>query len=902
MDEPVSSQRIRFNHRSALNSANLPLLYLCFVIIVAFGLRVAGLNTLPRSLSLDEAVDGLDALQLIRLPWLTPFLQNNFGRETLFFYLQGLALQLYGISIFSLRISSAIAATLTIPLLYIVGQRLVPDNSCPDDSGQQSAASRKPAEWGGGRLISLLAATGLAVSYWHIYFSRVALRAILLPLLLLALIWCFWWGWYLPPLKGRGVRRGWLILAGFLLGLTFYTYLAARLLPIFFSLFFFAELLRSNSNRLTKTMDFLLFVGTAAVIAMPLLLYFQQNPQALSSRTQAISIFAGSTPVETLWDNSRALLQIHFLGNTWLGQWPALDLLSAVGFLLGLLLCLYHFRKPVCLFLLLWWIIGTAPVLLSKQDWDATTTLLRGIIAWPALFLISSIGLATATRYFVKWARQSLHIHNSQFAIHNSQLITLPLLLLLCGGLTSAYNYFFVWATTYNDFSDHPAAIARYLNHQTEQLTLTPLKFYGETVTNFLLQAQYPHLANIDSNILRSLLRGDRPTVYLWPDKSTAESVFVLLVPAANGQGTAYLWPPLKLPQMEAMAKHTHATAPLSTVLDSEWEPVSQIYPLTQNAPFLSSSPLIGERPERVNRPIQASFNNQILLIDYYVEPTPAKPGDTVTLRLDWQAQRPLDGDYYLFIHLVDVAQKRRYSQVNIPLTGVLFNAHRWPVGLAVPDLHYFTLPTDIPEGIYFFEVGLYDPSSEQRLPVTGTIPYPPLAGGVNDKVMLGKFQVEGSSPVPPQISVPEAQFEDSLALLGVDASTPSLKSGQVFSYTLHWQALTPPAKNYTVFTHLLDAAGNLSAQQDNPPQQGYYPTSWWDPGEITLDPYTLPLPPDLPPGEYTLRIGLYEPATGQRLSLKDGKADFVDFPKLIYISKNHKASIIRQSTRLAQD
>ena len=70
--------------KTSLQSFPFPLLYLALVIAIAFGLRVAKLNNLPLSLSLDEATNGLDALQLFRLKWFTPYLQNNFGRETLF--------------------------------------------------------------------------------------------------------------------------------------------------------------------------------------------------------------------------------------------------------------------------------------------------------------------------------------------------------------------------------------------------------------------------------------------------------------------------------------------------------------------------------------------------------------------------------------------------------------------------------------------------------------------------------------------------------------------------------------------------------------------------------------------------------------------------------------------------
>jgi hypothetical protein len=103
-------------------------------------------------------------------------------------------------------------------------------------------------------------------------------------------------------------------------------------------------------------------------------------------------------------------------------------------------------------------------------------------------------------------------------------------------------------------------------------------------------------------------------------------------------------------------------------------------------------------------------------------------------------------------------------------------------------------------------------------------------------------------------------------------------------TFTLHWQALTPIAQNYTVFAHLLDSTGILQAQQDNAPQQGRYPTSGWDAGETIIDPYTLPLPANLVPGDYTLRVGLYLAETGRRLPLKNGASDFVYLPSSITI------------------
>jgi hypothetical protein len=397
-------------------------------------------------------------------------------------------------------------------------------------------------------------------------------------------------------------------------------------------------------------------------------------------------------------------------------------------------------------------------------------------------------------------------------------------------------------------------------------------------VVNFLLQAHYPYLRNIDDATLRSFLTSNRPTVYLLPDQSSAEPVFVLLVPAPNGQGAAYLLPPLTPAQIEALAHQTRQTTPLSIVLDSEREPIAQVYPLSPDTPFFQ--PLSQESRWH---PLGASFNDDLRLTGYRIEPAVIKPGETVTLSLNWQARRPIDGDFFLFIHLFDVMQRQRRGQVNVPLTGVLFDVHRWPAGLTVPGIYHFTLPDDAPDGAYRFEVGLYDASTQQRLPVTID------AAAASDQLILGKVHIRQQPPAPPQFPLTDIQFGDSIALIGVDLPPSSLHPGQVLSYNLHWQALTAIPQNYTVFTHLLDAAGTIRAQLDNPPQQGQYPTSWWDPGEIIVDPYTLPLPSDLAPGSYTLRVGLYQPETEKRFPLKNKGQDFVDLPNFIYVSQNYQ-------------
>ena len=45
-----------------------------------------------------------------------------------------------------------------------------------------------------------------------------------------------------------------------------------------------------------------------------------------------------------------------------------------------------------------------------------------------------------------------------------------------------------------------------------------------------------------------------------------------------------------------------------------------------------------------------------------------------------------------------------------------------------------------------------------------------------------------------------------------------------------------------------------------------YAPTTFWQTGDRIYDEKTIALPAGLPPGDYTLVVGLYDPATGERL------------------------------------
>jgi 4-amino-4-deoxy-L-arabinose transferase-like glycosyltransferase len=117
--------------------------------------------------------------------------------------------------------------------------------------------------------------------------------------------------------------------------------------------------------------------------------------------------------------------------------------------------------------------------------------------------------------------------------------------------------------------------------------------------------------------------------------------------------------------------------------------------------------------------------------------------------------------------------------------------------------------------------------------------------------------------PVRPYAADPEypmtpANFGGVLTLLGYDLEPEGI--------TLYWRAEAEMAHDYTTFVHLLDADGNLLAQADGQPQDGWYPTSVWQVGEEVADGKRMVWPEERP---YTIVVGAYLLETGERLPLQ---------------------------------
>lgn len=96
------------------------------------------------------------------------------------------------------------------------------------------------------------------------------------------------------------------------------------------------------------------------------------------------------------------------------------------------------------------------------------------------------------------------------------------------------------------------------------------------------------------------------------------------------------------------------------------------------------------------------------------------RPGDTITITLHWQVERPMDADFSVTVQVIDDANRVVAQHDSQPLDGTLPTS-RWQPGATVSLPVALRLPERLPDGPLRLLVALYDPTTPDllRLPIT---------------------------------------------------------------------------------------------------------------------------------------------------------------------------------------
>lgn len=630
------------------------------ILLLAFGLRIWNLTTLPPGLTHDEANHAREALGILQGVLLFYF-PLNYGSEPLYSYLVAGSMALLGQHLLVLRLVTVFFSVLTIAAMYRWVVRLFDPRTA----------------W--------VTAVLLSIIFWPLASSREALRAGILPFFIVTAVWFFWQMVWLAPPRRRAYL--WPTLGfGLSIAITLHIYLAARLVWVLFPLFVLYLLLlhRDLGRRLwLPTLGGLLLAG---LLVVPMFTYIQRHPYVLTRLDMLdgpLAALRGGDLRPILHNVQEALLAFiwpgwgdSFLAYNIPGR-PVFDVLTAVFFVAGLAVTVWRWKRPSYAFVLLWFAVGIAPSLIT----GATANTTRNLAALPVVCLLPALGFEAIVR----------HLPTHRY----TRTATAVLLTgwLVVAGLVAANDYFLRWGQM-------PEVRGAYQINMVQMLDYVQTRVSGDTAV--IISTIYPGPAHDPS--LALLLAPDTNNPKRWADARAAfivpaETNAIALIPASTPPHAAFqpllqsvATIPLRPDDLDPAFTEFQVNRAGLNAYPANLEPVNFGNALTlQAAHWLNAA--------------QPGQSVELLTIWRIEDPALAGPLTPPVFTTD----------AVLFTQILgpDGAPFAQQDALNAP-------SWAWQSGDTLLQLHTIALPEDTAVGQYPAIVGLYDRQTGQRLSVLG--------------------------------------------------------------------------------------------------------------------------------------------------------------------------------------
>jgi hypothetical protein len=350
---------------------------LLFTGVLILFFRFFRLNTVPPEMVSDHAEKLLDIWDVLQGNT-SIFFPRNTGREALQMYLTAAIIKLFGtgFTFYSLKIGTVLSGLITLPFIYLLGKEIA------------------------NKRVGLFAMLFAGIAYWPNVISRVALRFTLYPLFVAPTLYFL--------IRGlRRSNRNDFILAGIFLGLGLHGYTPFRIVPIVVLVAVGSYLLHSQSKGYRK--QTILHLGLLALVSLivflPLLRFWIENPEIFTFRAfTRIGTIESPLPgpgwkifFNNLWNAITMFAWSN--GEVWvvsIPYRPALDVISAVLFYLGIVLIMVRYirhRNWLDLFITLSVPLLMLPSILSLAFPAENPTLNRTAGAIVPVFLLVGLSL-----------------------------------------------------------------------------------------------------------------------------------------------------------------------------------------------------------------------------------------------------------------------------------------------------------------------------------------------------------------------------------------------------------------------------------------------------------------------------------------------------------------------------
>jgi hypothetical protein len=298
----------------------------------------------------------------------------------------------------------------------------------------------------------------------------------------------------------------------------------------------------------------------------------------------------------------------------------------------------------------------------------------------------------------------------------------------------------------------------------------------------------------------------------------------------------------------------------------------ASLYTLTVLVPASYQAPApIAALPEGVTRAdlFYSQENDQLHLLGLTIPERRYTVGEAVPVTLYLQTPRPVEADYQLFIQLLDERGREVGNLTSHPAWG-RNPTSLWQPGAIYADAYPVTIsgPLDgwapLLARVY---IGFVDPTTEER----GRLPIPARTGaGEEITPFVSQVAISPAQPAqPPDLTPRGVQFGGVIGLTGaLLPATLTPATMPTLTVTVQWDALGPPATEYTAFFQVRTESGAPVAGFDQAPAGTRFPTPHWQAGDRIVQSVAIPLPAELAPGRYAVWVGLYETASQGALRL----------------------------------
>jgi hypothetical protein len=252
-------------------------------------------------------------------------------------------------------------------------------------------------------------------------------------------------------------------------------------------------------------------------------------------------------------------------------------------------------------------------------------------------------------------------------------------------------------------------------------------------------------------------------------------------------------------------------------------------------------------------------------LLGYNQDRAEAAPGESVLLTLFWECIHP--SLCKRFVLRLENRAGEGVTEWWLPAIREGFALDAWPIHGRLRGQQTVRLPAALVSGRYRFFLEDFPLGEIAVTAPERQFDPPPLTLALDEGFTTADGELTATL-----LGIAESP-SPLCSLTPVQPPSPPLPC----SLSLVWRAETESPTSYHVFVHVVEVSGNILAQSDAVPANWTRPTTGWLPGEYVIDTHMLTLPAELPADPLYLRVGLYNPDTGERLRVNG--AEFAGIP-----------------------